>query len=87
MKDVVMITADYCPYCRRARKYMDELFSEHPEFKSVPLSIVDEVQNREAAEKYNYHLVPSYFLNGKMHFTGAATKEDVERVFKDALNS
>ena len=42
MKEVILFTMKFCPYCVNAKRYMKKIFKENPEFKDVPLRIVDE---------------------------------------------
>ncbi len=86
MKKITMFTMASCPYCRQAHKWMDELMQEYPEYADVEMEIIDEVQQPEVAEKWDYYYVPTYFVGKEKLHEGAATKQKVQRVFEWALN-
>lgn len=80
-----MFTMAFCPYCRRALGYMDALYSQHPEYKRIPIEIIDENKHRDIADTYDYYLVPTYYVGDKKLHEGAASMEDVQRVFETAF--
>ena len=41
MKEILMFTMATCPYCKRARQYMEEIMEETPKYKDIPLKIID----------------------------------------------
>ena len=41
MKPVKMFIMEACPYCKKARAWMDEVFEAHPEYRAVHLTIID----------------------------------------------
>lgn len=84
MKQVILFTMKTCPYCMRANKFMKQIFAEHPEYKDIPLRIVDENVEKDVAAKYNYYYVPTYYVDGVKLHEGVPTKEKVEAVFKAA---
>ena len=84
MKEVILFTMKFCPYCVNAKRYMKKIFKENPEYKDVPLRIVDENAERDVASKYDYYYVPTYYVDGVKVHEGVPTKEIVEEVFKTA---
>ena len=85
MKKVTMFIMASCPYCRQARKWMEELLEEYPEYAGVEMEIIDETQQPEIANQWDYYYVPTYFLGKEKLHEGAATKQKVQRVFERAL--
>jgi glutaredoxin len=85
MADIKLFHLSGCPYCRAARGWMAELCEEHPEFKDCKVELIDEGIDRETAAKYDYFLVPTYYVNGKKVHEGAATKDKVKAVYEYAL--
>lgn len=74
-----------CPHCQRALAMMDELFVEHPEYREIPLKIVDEGEEPAFAETLDYYYVPTFYVgNEKMH-EGVPTMEAIQRVFQCAM--
>ena len=85
MKPIRMFTMASCPYCQKARRWMDELMAENPAYRALSIDIVDEVEQPEYAEQFDYYYVPTYYVDGKKVHEGAATKQIVHRVFDAAL--
>ncbi len=83
MKPVKMFMMATCPYCRQAAAWMEELFAEHPEYREVDLTIVDEWQQPDVANAYDYWYVPTYYVGDKKVHEGAATRQAVEKVFAE----
>ena len=84
MKNVTMFKLASCPHCRRAFAWMEEVFSAHPEYRDVPLTVIDEGQQRELADKYDYYYVPTYYVGEEKVHEGVASYEKVEAVFRAA---
>lgn len=84
MKKILMFTMASCPYCKEARRYMDELFDKYPEYKKLDIEIIDEVENPEIADQYDYYYVPTYYLDGEKFHEGVPSREMVADLFKKA---
>lgn len=84
MKTILMFTMASCPYCKRAVRYMEELMKETPKYKDIPLKVIDENLEPDIADTYDYYYVPTYYVDEKKVHEGAASKEDVKRVFEMA---
>lgn len=82
MKEVVLFELPLCPHCRIARRFQEELFLQHKEWRKIPLRVINEVEERELAASYDYYYVPTYYVGGVKVHEGHAEKEDVERVFR-----
>ena len=85
MTKVTLFVMVGCPYCRQAQNWMKELMEEHPEYRDVPMEVIDEVQQPEIANRWDYYYVPTYFVEKEKLHEGAATKQKIQRVFEAAL--
>lgn len=85
MAKVKMFIQKTCPYCVKANRYLDELRSENPEYEAVEIEKIDELQEPDVANQYDYWYVPTFYVDGKKLFEGAASKQDVENILKAAL--
>lgn len=85
MKPILMFMLKECPYCKKALNWMDELKKENPKYAELEIQIVDEQEQAELAEQYDYFYVPTYYVDGEKVHEGAATKEIVKQVFDKAL--
>ena len=46
MKKIKMFIMETCPHCANARKFMDKLFEERPEYRELEIEIIDETNIR-----------------------------------------
>jgi len=85
MKKITLFILKTCPYCKQAIRFMNELFAENPEYQSLEIEVVDESKHRDFAAKYDYYLVPTYYVGSiKMH-EGVPSLYIVRQVFDEAL--
>ena len=82
MKEVLLFKLANCPHCKLALRCQEELFQEHPEWRDIPLKVVDEAEEPALADTYDYYYVPTYYVDGEKVHEGHAEKGDVERVFR-----
>ena len=88
MKEILMFVQDGCPHCKRALKWNEVLTEKfHPEWKNVPICMVDENVEKEYAESFDYYYVPTYYVDGVKIHEGPVTQQDVEKVFAAALEN
>ena len=85
MKDITLFYLEACPYSLRARKCMKDLCSEHPEYANIPVKMVEEREQRDYANKFDYYYVPCFYVDGKKVAEGAIDKDGVKKVFDRAL--
>ena len=85
MKEITYFMMDVCPYCKKAQAWLDELMAEHPEYKKIPMKVIDERKHPDIANKYDYYLVPTFYVDGEKLHEGVATREKVEYVLKQAM--
>lgn len=63
MKEVRIFILRNCPYCQVLMKALNE-----EEFENARIEIIDEGENPEIAEQYDYYYVPTVYLDGvKIH--------------------
>lgn len=66
MKTLTILVMRGCPYCRMAKKAVEELQSEDAGLAQVPVRWIDENREREAALPYrDYWYVPSLYIDGE----------------------
>ncbi|MBP7348249.1 MAG: thioredoxin family protein [Butyrivibrio sp.] len=85
MKQVLMMIQESCPYCRKARKFMEELQVENPKYAELDIRMVDENIEVDFANSLDYYYVPTYYVDGKKVHEGAASRENVRAVLDAAL--
>lgn len=81
MKKILMFTMERCPYCVRARRWMEELAAENPGYAKLEIEIIDELEQPELADTYDYWYVPTYYVDGVKLHEGVPTKDIVRGVY------
>ena len=74
-----------CPHCRRARMWTEQLYQENPEYKDIPLELIEESQQATLADTYDYYYVPCFFDGNQKLHEGVASKEIIQNIFDDYL--
>ena len=87
MKKITMFMIESCPYCQAARRWMDELKENNPDFKDLEIEMIDENVHPEIANQYDYHYVPTYYIEDEKVHEGAANLRKVNKVLKAALKA
>jgi len=85
MKKITMFVMESCPYCKGAKRIMDALFAENPEYLSLEIEIIDENLHPDIADNYDYYYVPTFYVGDEKLHEGAATMKKVRHVFDAAL--
>lgn len=62
MQPLTIFYLENCPYCRNARRALQELTAEMSAFAAVKIDWVEESRQPALAEEYDYYYVPSAFL-------------------------
>ena len=92
MKKITVFYLEGCPYCRQAREALKELTSENENYSKVSLEWIEENQNPEISEKFDYYYVPSMFIENKKFYEAHRgesfdeCKENIKKVLEAAIN-
>ena len=68
MKSLTMFYLNDCGYCAKARRALEELYAEKPEYREIPIHMIEESMEPELADQYDYYAVPSFFDGKKKLF-------------------
>ena len=91
MKKITLFYLSDCPYCRNARKALEELKQENPAYGEIDIDWIEESEHPELAEKYNYYYVPAMYVGDKKLYEAkpsesyAMCKENVKAVLDAVL--
>lgn len=85
MKPIKMFMLKTCPHCQRALRWMDEVKAEHPEYNALSIAMIEEREQPDVANAYDYYYVPCYYVDEVKVHEGVASKEIVQCVFAGAL--
>ncbi len=85
MKEVTLFYLKSCPYCRQAIGWQNEIIASDSRFAPIEIEYIEESENPEIANSYDYYYVPTYYVDGVKLHEGAATREKVAAVLEEAL--
>lgn len=85
MKPITFFMFNECPHCQLALKQMQVLFEEDPKYKELEIKQINEREEPELADTYDYYYVPTYYVGDEKVHEGHAEYEDVKKVFDLAL--
>lgn len=84
MKKLTLFYLESCPYCQKAIGYLDKHHND-PKYQEIEIERIEEKQNAELADQYDYYYVPTFFMGQEKLFEGAMEEADVIRVLDRAL--
>ena len=84
MKPLTIFILKRCPYCKKAIKIIEKLQSES-KYEGINIVYVDEIQEKELADSFDYYYVPSFFVGNTKLYEGAIKKEQVIEVLDQYL--
>lgn len=84
MKTVNVFITSWCPYCKRALSWIQELKNEDPKYAQLEVKIIDEELQPHIAKQYDYYYVPTYYVDGIKVYEGGTTKDIVRLAFDKA---
>ena len=62
MKKLALFYLEHCPYCLKARRALEALAEEKPDYAKLEIERVEESLAPEVAAQYDYYHVPTVFL-------------------------
>ncbi|MCD7950233.1 MAG: thioredoxin family protein [Erysipelotrichaceae bacterium] len=65
MRKVLCFYLKNCPYCLQAQKAMDDIMSENPEYQNIEVEWIEENENPDIIDDYDYYATPSMFVDDK----------------------
>ncbi|NLL56294.1 MAG: glutaredoxin [Clostridiales bacterium] len=74
-----------CPHCKKAQMLIDMIKNENPKYANIEIEKIEESEQPEIANSYDYHLVPTFFVGNKKLHEGTVKKEDIIKVFDNYL--
>lgn len=89
MKEVLMFYLESCGYCDKARRALEELYAQNPAYRRIPLKRIEESEQPELADRYDYYAVPSFFVDGRKIFEARLfmSYEEIRDGVKAALDA
>ena len=91
MKKITLFHLSDCPYCHNAKRALEELKKENPAYGEIEIDWIEEREQPELAEKYDYYYVPTMYVGDKKMYEAkpsesyAECKENVKAVLDAVL--
>ncbi len=73
---VTMIILDHCPYCKRARRLIEEMKKENPAYEKFEFELVNEENPGDKLKGLEYYYVPTFFHDGEKLYEASPGDED-----------
>ena len=89
MKKITMFYLDDCGYCHKAHKALDELMEENPAYKAIEIKKVEESQEPEYADQFDYYATPTFYVGDQKIFEAhiGMTYEQIKAEVKHVLDT
>ena len=75
----------HCPFCKRALKYLEELREADPTIASLPIEMIEEEEEAEVANRYDYYYVPTFYWGEEKLHEGGIYKEELEELLRGVV--
>ena len=85
MKDVKLFYLKNCPFCKKAISYIESLKAQHQELAQVEIEMIEESEQADVADKFDYYYVPTFYVDGVKEHEGGIYPEEVEEILRKAL--
>lgn len=89
MKTLTIFYLENCPYCRNAKKALEELTRQVPSYGQIPIDWIEENRQPELANARDYYYVPTIYLREKKLYEAhpGESYEDCLRQVRAALDA
>ena len=87
MKELTYFYLANCPFCKKANAMIDKITAADANLAAVAINRIEESQNRELADSYDYFYVPCFFLGDQKLFEGDPSEQDIKSVLEAAANA
>ena len=85
MKRIQLFYLKKCPFCKKALRYIEEAKAAHPELQPIEIELIEESEEPEVADKYDYYYVPTFYLDGEKAHEGGIYPDEVTELLRKAL--
>ena len=82
MKNVKLFYLKQCPFCKKAIRYIEELKAQYTELACVDIEMIEESEQADVADKFDYYYVPTFYVDGVKEHEGGIYPEEVEKILR-----
>lgn len=86
MKHIKLFYLTSCPFCKQAFLYIEKL-KEQVAYKDIEIDLIEESEEPDVADQYDYFFVPSFYIDNEKLSEGIVTLEKVEEIFQKVLHT
>ena len=79
MTEIEVFYLPGCPYCKNARKAVDELTAGNAGYAALSLRWIDESRERALADSRDYYYVPTFYAAGEKLYE-CSPRDDYEAI-------
>lgn len=76
----------HCPFCKRALNYLAELRAEDPAIAALSIEMIEEEEEAEVANRYDYYYVPTFYWGEEKLHEGGIYKEELEELLRGVVD-
>ncbi len=93
MKSMTLFYLRSCPYCKSAFQAIEELKDANPDYEKVEMTLIEEHDQPEIADSYDYWNVPTVYVGEEKIYEAYfghrydTIKENIKRAFDMALEA
>jgi len=84
MKPIQLFYLRDCPFCKKAFRYIENL-KKQAIYKPIEIELIEESEQVEFADQFDYYFVPSFYIDGVKIHEGGIFENEVEEILKKAL--
>ena len=85
MKNVKLFYLKHCPFCKKAIRYIEELKAQYAELACVDIEMIEESEQPDVADKFDYYYVPTFYVDGEKVHEGGIYPEEVEAILRKVI--
>ncbi len=85
MKRIQLFYLKNCPFCKKAFSYIEAAKTAHPELQGLQIELIEESEEPEVADRYDYYYVPTFYIDGVKVHEGGIYPEEMEPLLRKAL--
>ena len=84
MKPIKLFYLKNCPFCKKAFLYIENL-KKQTVYKPIEIELIEESEQAALANQYDYYYVPTFYIDNVKIHEGGIFENEVEEIFKKAL--
>ncbi len=85
MKKITLFYLKDCPYCKQTMRDLKALKKENPAYENLEITMIEESEEPDLANSYDYYYVPTFYVDEKKMAEGILDKATVKAVLDAAL--